>query len=148
QLTAILVLGMAPISGGFPVEGVAPPVPTSIVAGGLHTCAVISAGTVKCWGSNTSGQLGDGTKSDRWTAVAVTGITTAIAVVLGNSHTCALISGGTVKCWGSNVSGQLGDGSNTDSSTPVAVSGITTAVAITAGGNHTCALLGSPGAVD
>jgi hypothetical protein len=55
---------------------------------------------VKCWGRNTTGQLGDGTNADSNLPVPVSGISAAIAVSAGDSHTCAVVSGGTVECWG------------------------------------------------
>ena len=108
---------------------------------GEHSCVVLSDGTVRCWGWNWRGQLGDGTTSDSATPVAAEGITTATAVATGGRHSCALLSGGSMKCWGDNFSGELGDGTTTNSPSPVAVSGITTAIAVAAGGAHTCALL-------
>ena len=113
------------------------------VVAGAHTCVLLSGGTVECWGDNSWGQLGNGTKSNSATPVAVSGITNARAVSVGWNHTCALLSNGTVKCWGSNSSGQLGNGTKSDSATPVAVSGITNASAVSAGWNYTCVLLSS-----
>ena len=114
---------------------------TPIAAGGGHSCALLVDGAVDCWGSNASGQLGNGTFADSSRPVSVTGITGAIALSAGRDHACALLAGGTVACWGDNFSGQLGDGSFATSNTPVAVLGISTATAISAGEQHTCAVL-------
>ena len=116
--------------------------PSLVSASGSHACALLADRTVRCWGYNQHGQLGDGTTTNALTPVAVTGITTAIAVSAGHHHTCALLADRTVECWGQNVYGQLGDGTVTDNRlVPVPVSGITTAIAVTAGAYHNCALL-------
>src|SRR6266576_2606528 len=109
-----------------------------------HTCALLANGTLRCWGRNGQGQIGDGTFVSSTTPVPVDGVTGAGAVSGGGGHTCAVLSGGTVQCWGENTFGQLGDGTTTSSSTPVRVRGITGAVAVTAGWwHHSCALLGN-----
>src|SRR5216117_1782103 len=74
---------------------------------GYHSCAVLQDGSVRCWGDNVSGQLGDGTRTTAITPVTVAGITTAVAVSSGDFHTCALLRDGTISCWGLNYSGQL-----------------------------------------
>ena len=123
----------------MPVSGIS--TATAITAGFGHTCAVLADGTVRCWGGNLHGNLGDGTQITRLTPVAVSGISTATAVSAGGNHTCAVLADGTARCWGGNWSGQLGDGTTTNRHTPVPVSGISTATAVSAGGGHTCAVL-------
>uniref|UniRef100_A0AAU2K358 RCC1-like domain-containing protein n=1 Tax=Streptomyces sp. NBC_00049 TaxID=2903617 RepID=A0AAU2K358_9ACTN len=128
---------------------------TGLAAGGVHGLAVLSNGTVKAWGANYSGQLGDGTTSaletpDHLTPGTVRELSGVTAVAAGCSHSLALLSNGTVKAWGNNYSGQLGNGTtgSISNSTPVTVidpgnpsaplSGVT---AIAAGCDHSLALL-------
>jgi len=117
---------------------------TAVTLGHAHGCALLASHTVKCWGFNVLGQLGNATTTDNEpTPVTVSGISTATAVGAGGSHSCALLTNGTARCWGENWFGELGDGSTTDSSTPVSVVGINTAVAISVGLFHACARLAS-----
>jgi hypothetical protein len=92
--------------------------------GASHACARLTNGTVRCWGANSTGQLGDGTKIDRGKPVAVAGVTTAVDVAAGFNHTCALLSDGAIKCWGANTKGQLGDGTTTDRLVPTSVTSV------------------------
>jgi alpha-tubulin suppressor-like RCC1 family protein len=100
------------------------------------------AGKAQCWGSNTYGQLGNGTAIDSLTPVNVSGIRNAMTLGAGYDHSCSLLVDGTVQCWGWNAYGQLGDGTTTDSFTPVTVNGLTTNVAsLAVGREHSCARL-------
>jgi alpha-tubulin suppressor-like RCC1 family protein len=115
-----------------------------VSAGSQHTCAVLEDRTVRCWGSNEFGQLGDGTHTNRRRAVAVPGLENVTQVAAGGTHTCARIGGGTVKCWGWASWGQLGDGTsgdpvNHERLTPVTVVGLSSVTQISAGDKATCA---------
>ena len=93
---------------------------TAIAAGNHHTCAILDNASIKCWGSNASGQLGLGNTSNRGdnssemgdnlTAIDLGNGRTAKAIATGDSHTCAILDNASIKCWGSNASGQLGLG--------------------------------------
>ena len=112
-----------------------------LATGDFHSCAVTGSGSVRCWGSNVNGQIGDGSRLDRVGPVTVSGIKNAVSITAGGRHSCALLADRSVRCWGSNASGQLGDGTTEDRSVPVSVRGITTATAVSAGSEHTCAVL-------
>jgi alpha-tubulin suppressor-like RCC1 family protein len=92
----------------------------SVSAGAFHTCAVKTTGTLWCWGSNFSGELGDGTTTDSLVPVQEsTHASDWASVSAGAFHTCAVKTTGTLWCWGYNNNGQLGDGTTTNSTAPV-----------------------------
>jgi alpha-tubulin suppressor-like RCC1 family protein len=130
-----------------------------IVAGGYHTCALLDTGDVRCWGSNSNGQLGLGSNATTLSndkigdnelpssrsVVSLGG--SVVQLSAGMYHTCALMSTGNVRCWGSNGHGQLGLGHYNDigdneallSSATVDVGG--KVLQVSADDGHTCALL-------
>lgn len=114
----------------------------AITAGEYHTCALTIDGTVKCWGFNLHGQLGDGTLVSQSNPISVNSLESGVAAITaGENHSCAKTSTGSVKCWGYNVHGQLGDGSTVTQTVPIDVVSLTNNVSILeAGGYHNCVL--------
>src|SRR3989442_1044986 len=115
----------------------------AVTASGLHTCGfTIVTGAPYCWGANGSGQLGDGTMTNRSSPVlgqAPAGVSFA-AGTGGAAHTWGVTAAGAAYCWGDNGFGQLGDGTTTSQSSPVLVQappGVSFA-AVTGGVAHTC----------
>lgn len=114
----------------------------SVASGGSHSCGLTTSGGVRCWGLNSSGQLGDGTTLYRAVPTPVTGLSSGVkALALGTSHTCALMQTGSVKCWGESDNGRLGTGQTSDQPVPGDVLGLAGAIAIGAGEEHSCALV-------
>jgi alpha-tubulin suppressor-like RCC1 family protein len=121
---------------------------SAIAAGATHSCALPATGTVKCWGSDHYGELGDGAPDPERSSSAVTvvGLSGVSGIAAGARFSCALLEGGEVKCWGVDVYGQLGDGgtgwdSLASQSAPVSVVGLAGAVAVRAREFHACAIV-------
>ena len=129
-----------------------------VAVGGSFACVLVADRTVRCWGGNNSGQLGDGTLADSGLPVVVVGLSAVTTVSAGRWHACAVLADTTAQCWGENEHGQLGDGTTASSNMPVPVAGLTGVVAISSGGapllsscpvdpppppggSHSCALL-------
>src|SRR5439155_24030995 len=116
---------------------------SAVAAGGRHTCALMAAGGIRCWGYNEFGQLGDGTTAHSLMPVAVAGLPNSVrAITTGGNFSCALRTDGGVLCWGLNSAGQLG-GTSDISPVPVDVVGFASGVsAIAAGFYHVCGVTG------
>jgi alpha-tubulin suppressor-like RCC1 family protein len=138
--------GATPIDTGSPIEnpcaGGACPRVIQLTAGDRYTCALLEDRTVRCWGVNSSGRLGDGTTMTRLRPTPVTGLAGVAQVAVGYEHTCAVKTDGTVWCWGAGTNGQLGNGANNESDVPVQVRGVTGARRVTLGRYHSCAVAG------
>lgn len=119
----------------------------AVAAGGEHSCALRSGGTVACFGRNDRGQVGNGAAGSEPVAspAAVAGLTDAVSITAGGSHSCAIRESGQAVCWGRNSSGQLGSsevetGPGARTAAPVDVTGLGDAREISAGEDHTCAI--------
>jgi alpha-tubulin suppressor-like RCC1 family protein len=121
---------------------------TAIAAGGAHSLALRSDGTIWAWGENSRGQLGDGATTNRPIPTQVSGLTNITAIAAGGAHSLAVHSDGTVWAWGFNNHGQLGEGSRTNRLAPVQVAGLTNITTVAAssslfspaGSDHSLAL--------
>jgi len=120
---------------------------TELAASAESNCALLEDHTIRCWGDDFLGQLGDGTNNPSAMPVTVQGINNAVRIA-GNArgeHFCAVLQTGGVACWGSNSHGQLGLDPNTASSSniPLGVPLISNAIQVSVGGEYTCVLLQS-----
>jgi alpha-tubulin suppressor-like RCC1 family protein len=120
-----------------------------IALGTSHGCARLGDGSVRCWGENAAGEVGDSSGTKRAAATPVldpdTGgtLTGVTALALGGSHSCALMRDETARCWGLNNLGQLGTGTHEDwRYVPTPVVGLRGVKRIAARSYLSCALLG------
>jgi alpha-tubulin suppressor-like RCC1 family protein len=113
----------------------------AVATGGRHTCALMTAGGVKCWGYDEFGQLGNGSTANSAIPVDVAGLTGSVSTITtGGNLTCALRTESGVTCWGIDLTGQLVGGATFDRAAPVDVAGLTSGITtVVAGYYHVCA---------
>jgi alpha-tubulin suppressor-like RCC1 family protein len=119
---------------------------SKLTSHGASNCALLSDGSVRCWGSDGDGQLGNGEPKTNSAAPVTVGLGgSAIALASAPNQHCAILPGGAVKCWGFNGTGQLGNGDTIASSTAVSVTipGATPATQVAAAFYTTCTVVGS-----
>jgi alpha-tubulin suppressor-like RCC1 family protein len=112
-------------------------VPAKAAAGGYHTVEILEDGTLWGWGYNGSGQLGDGTTTNRTSPTQIGSATNWSSVAAGDYHTIGIMSDGTLWGWGYNLYGQLGDGTTTDRTSPTQIASSTNWSRVRAGEFHT-----------
>ncbi len=127
----------------LPVAGL--PVAADVAVGVGFSCAATTTGEVWCWGSNSLGQLGDGTTTSSTAPVRVPGLTGAVSVVAGPTNACARTSADELWCWGGNARGVLGTGDDTPTPGAVRVPIEGSVYRADVGPSHACATL-APGA--
>jgi alpha-tubulin suppressor-like RCC1 family protein len=143
--TATLTFTNTPTQTNLPTSTLLPNI-KSLSVGATHTCALLINGGVKCWGENSLGELGDGTKVSRSIPESVVGLDSGvIAIKAGYHFSCAITENEGVKCWGQDAYGSLGNGILDKSSTvPVDVMGLrkdVVAIDVASFGYSACAVL-------
>jgi alpha-tubulin suppressor-like RCC1 family protein/CRISPR/Cas system-associated protein endoribonuclease Cas2 len=142
----------APTMMAAPAGGAAG-APMRVATGQSHSCAIVGEGTVKCWGKNNYGQLGDGSTTNRFTPVPLNngfmrpGLH-IVEIVAGLNHTCGLTNEGRAWCWGLNDYGQLGGNAPRNTAPnplPVAVAGAPVFTRIAAAERFTCGIADQTG---
>lgn len=131
------------------VEGLSSGV-AAVGVGESFSCALLTSGQVKCWGSNAVGQIGNSVIEVAYIPVNVLDgvggnpITGVATLSVGKAHACVVFTSGGAKCWGANDSGQLGTGNYSSTVVPTDVTGYTSNVkTIDAGGSHSCLVTAS-----
>ncbi len=115
----------------------------AVSAGREHSLALLRDGTVRAWGRNKFGQLGDGTTTDRTTPVVVTGMANAVALCAGSSFSAVLLADGTIITWGDISREEIGRRAPEVNPLPVPVLGVTDIRTIAVGYDHVLALTGA-----
>lgn len=113
--------------------------PVQLAAGSSHACALLSDGTVRCWGRNDFGQLGTGTAADSTTPVPVANVSDAEAIKISFSTTCARLKNGQAKCWGRNQSKAISSQPQDSIQSPLDL-GATDLEQVAVGDSHLCVM--------
>ena len=111
-----------------------------VAVGRAHSCALLADGSLRCWGMNRFGQLGDGGSEAGSSPRPVKDLSDVVQLSAGGFHTCAVGRDGGLHCWGRNDAGQLGLGDQLDRKLPTA-SSLSSVAQVSAGLRHTCARL-------
>jgi alpha-tubulin suppressor-like RCC1 family protein len=111
-----------------------------ISAGAMHACALLYPGTVRCWGDNAYGQLGDGTTTTKLTLDLYDVLSDVRTVAVGDGSSCSIMNTGYAMCWGSNWAGQLGTGVFSNAIYPTNVLVISAVSSLSMGPRHACAV--------
>jgi alpha-tubulin suppressor-like RCC1 family protein/uncharacterized protein YjdB len=115
----------------------------AIDAGGNSACGITRDKLIYCWGDDTFGQIGHGSRgAAAQPSLASVGQERFDSITVGRAHACALSTARQAYCWGRDSLGQLGDDRFVNSTTPIPVVGGRTFSAISAGGEHTCGISG------
>jgi alpha-tubulin suppressor-like RCC1 family protein len=138
-------IGLTPVPGGFTDAGTMTlqalePSQPPFDGGGGHSIALKADGTVRAWGYNLFGQLGDNTTTTKSSAVQIGNGADWAKVAGGFIHTLAIKTNGTLWAWGDNVFGQLGDGTEIDRKSPVQVGSSADWADVAAGEYHSLGL--------
>ena len=137
----MVMLGSANLGLLYIQHGSSLPTIGKVAVGSKHMCAIDSNSALKCWGSNSYGQVGNGTTTSSSTPQIIDSGVSYQSVSAGALHTCAITTSGVLKCWGDYNYGKLGiSGASTFVTSPTVVDAGTTYLKVSAGDNGTCAI--------
>jgi alpha-tubulin suppressor-like RCC1 family protein len=122
-------------------DGAPNPTVISVASSFSNTCVILSSGGLRCWGTSSYGQLGNGTTTGSLQPVTIdSGTSYAMISLGGGPHTCGITTSGILRCWGWGSGGQLGIGSTSQQNSPVTADGGTNYKTVVVGGAGTCGI--------